>query len=729
MISWMLSPDFLVLITVTLMGFLIFLFMRFSGSKKFKKDDPDFLLRDLSQSLSSNDSVEIISGSKTTFVSVEKETISNYDSLLQKSEKKNQKISTESGIRKYFKFYFLNFLKKNKYLPQIQNKEPEKIIKTQNNYEKIEKEEKKTNVIRLKDEEKTEIYEKISVEPGQSSEDLSQIELPFFPEEERHKNSLETEDSVLKENLTKDEVSEQKNFKLDETNEKNKINSPQNSERDEVLFSFSEEIFEKSKENELSDSKKIQEQRKNELANHDEIFDVLENEDRDSTNNVVQIAKNDEKINVISSEENPLDVENDYNPIIEFDNSASDLNASVNNKEKDLNISRTKFHNMEEMHRSLETVCSDLYLSVEKPSKKLSEYDVSLLRTIEEQIMKLTAEGESVSSDVLLRVGITYLYQQKYNKATSILKETLLQTEQLGFVLNALAVASFAKNNLESSITYSLEATRECGDDRILKATVLSNLGYFYLQKGELTKALKSYLDVLEEADLNIDTSLLPNLHLRVGKIFNNIGKKDEARRHLMEAIQLSQGKGKELTRIQSLVAVASTQTKSGSIEASLKSLEEALRISQLIGNREQEALIQGHMGLAFTAKDQFSKALLYHKKAVEIYKEIYNSKGEASNLASIANIHYFQDSLEEAQIFSERALELNCESDNLPGIALNLTNLGRVLFEKNEWAMSCEKLSEARDIYEKLGEVVRVNEIQEILNIAKSNEKKEKVV
>ena len=57
------------------------------------------------------------------------------------------------------------------------------------------------------------------------------------------------------------------------------------------------------------------------------------------------------------------------------------------------------------------------------------------------------------------------------------------------------------------------------------------------------------------------------------------------------------------------------------------------------------------------------------------------------------------------------------------------MTNLGRVLFEKNEWAMSCEKLSEARDIYEKLGEIVRVNEIQEILNIAKSNEKKEKVV
>ena len=183
-----------------------------------------------------------------------------------------------------------------------------------------------------------------------------------------------------------------------------------------------------------------------------------------------------------------------------------------------------------------------------------------------------------------------------------------------------------------------------------------------------------------------------------------------------------------ECSLTQSLVALASSQTKSGSIEASLKSLEEALRISQLIKNREQEALIQGHMGLAFTAKDQFSKALLYHKKAVEIYKEIYNVKGEASNLASISNIYYFQDNLDEAQYFCEKALDLSFESNNLHAIGQNLTKLGRIFFEKNEWVLSCEKLSEARNIYTKLGDIQSISEIEDILNIAKSNHKKEEV-
>lgn len=714
MISWLLSPDFLILVGVTLFGFLTFLFFRSSSTKRLRKDDPDFLLRDISKSLSSNDSVEMISGNKTTFVSIDQNEILNSTPQKQRFLEDNSKKSIKFEIQKILKFLKFPFLKEEKYLPLIQD----------DRIKENEKEDKFDN-IKTTIKEKTHHYEKKSVHENQTLEDLSQIELPFFPENEGHENLLKTDDPDLKENLTYDEILVPKDFQLEE---RNKMSHPVKTEGDEVLFSFSQELTENSETNELIRREKTKEDKKDDFVNCDEIFDVLEGDIETSKNDFIKIEEENKKKEVDFSDEEKFDNDNYSNPNEEIHDSSFESNINIYKKEANLNTSKTKFSNIDDMHISLETICEDLYLSVEKPSKKLSEYEVSLLQTIEEQITKMTGQGESVLSEVLLRFAITCMYQQEYKKATSILKETLLQTEQLGFVLNALAVASFARDNSESSITYSLEALRECGDDRMLKDTVLSNLGFFYLQKGDPEKALKAYIDILEEVDLSVETSLLPNLHLRVGKILNSIGNKDQARHHLTEAIQLSQGKGKELTRIQSLIALASSQTKSGSIEASLKSLEEALRISQLIGNREQEALIQGHMGLAFTAKDQFSKALLYHKKAVEIYKEFYNLKGEASNLASIANIHYFQDNLDEAQLFSEKALEINRGSNNILGKAQNLTNLGRVFFEKNEWAMSCEKLSEARDIYGKLGDIVKVNEIEGILNIAKSNDKKEEV-
>ena len=636
MISWLFSPDFLILVTLTLIGFLTFLFFRFNSTKRLRKDDPDFLLRDISKSLSSNDSVEMISGNKTTFVSLDNKEINQITEILDSTPEhlslKNENFKQSIKL-KIYRLLKLPFLKKETSIPVMKDDEMEQVDTDE------------TSIPVMKDDEMEQIdIEEKSIDSKERLENLSQIELPFFQEEEISNNLLNTEGTLQEEALTYNEIFIPKDLEGD----KRKKTSPMKKlEIDEVLFSFSAEQEKNSEPNDYTEKINLENQIKDNPENSDEIFEVLKEN--------VGIERENKKAEVdFSSKENSVQ-NKDYESKEEIYDSISELDVHVN-EEEILNTSKIKFDNMGKIQTSLETICEDLYLSVEKPSKKLSEYDLALLKKIEEQITQLTDDGKNISSNILLRYAITCMYKEEYGKATSILKETLLKTEQLGYVLNALAVASFARNNLESSITYSLEALRECGDDRTLKDIVSSNIGYFYLQKGELEKALKSYLEILDEENLGIETSLLPSLHLRVGKIFNSIGDKDQARNHLTEAIQLSQGKGNELIRIQSLVALASSQTKSGSIEASLKSLEEALRISQLIKNREQEALIQGHMGLAFTAKDQFSKALLYHKKAVEIYKEIYNVKGEASNLASISNIYYFQDNLDEAQYFCEKA-------------------------------------------------------------------------
>jgi len=718
LISWLFSPDFLILVTVTLVGFLVFLFFRFSSSKRLRKDDPDFLLRDISKNLSSNNSVEMISGNKTTFISLDKnetnKLIEKPTSALPTFEVENPKQLIMSKIYNFLKSLFL---KERKSISEMEGELTEKIgIEREESISEMEDElaekigiEREESISEMEGElaEKIGIEREESINTEKTFEDLSQIELPFFPEES--KNLRKADDSPMNDELIKNEVVSKKDIQLDNGDGK-------------TFFSFSKKSSEVSEVEEPNDDEKII---KDKLENSDEIFDVLIENIEDANDNIGEIERKREKLEIDFSNEYEMNDDKDSSNEDHKLDPISELDISVN---EELITSKVKFDDTDEIRNFLEKICEDLYLSVEKPSKQLSEKELSFLQKIEERIIEFTQDTEKISSDIALRYAIICMYREKYNKATTILKETLLQTEQLGFVLNALAVASFARNNLESSITYSLEALRECGDDTILKEIVSSNLGYFYLQKGELNKALKSYMEILDNVDSSIETSLLPNLHLRVGKILNSIGDKDGARYHLTESIQLSQGKGKELIRIQSLIALASSQTKSGSIESSLKSLEEALRISQLIRNKEQEALVQGHIGLAFTAKDQFSKALLYHKKALEIYEEICNAKGQASNLASISNIYYFQDNLDEAQHFCEKAIEVSRESNNLLGIAQNSTNLGRIFFEKNEWVSSCNKLSEAREIYGELGDIVKVHEIEGILKIAKSNEKKEEV-
>ena len=59
----------------------------------------------------------------------------------------------------------------------------------------------------------------------------------------------------------------------------------------------------------------------------------------------------------------------------------SELDISVN---EELITSKVKFDDTDEIRNFLEKICEDLYLSVEKPSKQLSEQELSFLQKIEE---------------------------------------------------------------------------------------------------------------------------------------------------------------------------------------------------------------------------------------------------------------------------------------------------------------------------------------------------------
>ena len=157
MISWLFSPDFLILVTLTLIGFLTFLFFRFNSTKRLRKDDPDFLLRDISKSLSSNDSVEMISGNKTTFVSLDNKEINQITEILDSTPEhlslKNENFKQSIKL-KIYRLLKLTFLKKETSIPVMKDDEMEQI----------------------------DIEEK-SIDSKERLENLSQIELPFFQEE------------------------------------------------------------------------------------------------------------------------------------------------------------------------------------------------------------------------------------------------------------------------------------------------------------------------------------------------------------------------------------------------------------------------------------------------------------------------------------------------------------------------------------------------------------------
>ena len=103
------------------------------------------------------------------------------------------------------------------------------------------------------------VFEKESIQNVQKLDDLSQIELPFLPEKKGHKNLLETDIPGLKENLAHNEIPIAQDFQIDE---RNKISPPSKLERDEMLFSFSQEFNENSETDDLTRRENTREDKK-----------------------------------------------------------------------------------------------------------------------------------------------------------------------------------------------------------------------------------------------------------------------------------------------------------------------------------------------------------------------------------------------------------------------------------------------------------------------------------
>ncbi len=343
-------------------------------------------------------------------------------------------------------------------------------------------------------------------------------------------------------------------------------------------------------------------------------------------------------------------------------------------------------------------------LSIEGEEAGLPDWAAALADEASADLQGREGERPPPEGGEYLRLGILEYLLGRSDGATDRLKKALRLSSDLGSVLNALAVATYARGRIDPAISYCREGLREAGGDPVLEAALWRNLGFLYQAKGDLAPAAEAYVFALGRMDPDADTLLCARLHTRAGQIIRRLGDPRRGEEHLSEAVNLYRKGGDEESRIRALVALSSVQSDLGSFGPSLKSLEEAAALCASTGDVPGEALVLGQMGIAYAAQDQHTRALSHYEKALAAHRELGNRKGEAAMLSNIGNIHYFRDDLDEAFSAYEGALAINREEEHPIGIATSLGNLGRLNLEKRDLALAREQLTEARDIFKEAG-------------------------
>jgi len=215
-------------------------------------------------------------------------------------------------------------------------------------------------------------------------------------------------------------------------------------------------------------------------------------------------------------------------------------------------------------------------------------------------------------------------------------------------------------------------------------AEALNNIGYLYMNQGDIPKALDYHFKSLKMRE-EIGNSPDPRT-TRAGK--NGIAE--------------------------SLNNIALIYNKQGDIPKALEYFHKSLKIREELGNKEGIAIALNNIGSIYENQGDIPTALEYNHKSLKIYEQIGNSpdpstarkgkEGIANSLNNIGFIYYNQDDLPSALEYFHESLKIMEEIGDKKGIATSLNNIGSIYNQQGDAFNALEYYRKSLKVYEGIG-------------------------
>jgi tetratricopeptide (TPR) repeat protein len=222
---------------------------------------------------------------------------------------------------------------------------------------------------------------------------------------------------------------------------------------------------------------------------------------------------------------------------------------------------------------------------------------------------------------------------------------------------------------------------------------------------GRTDEAMRAFRDMLTRAfrlDLRAKGGAA---HSRIGRLFRETGRLDEATKHLDAALALFEESQDER-------GIASTQDDIGKVHwlrgdyaQALEFTKRALAMRRRIGDRRSIALSLNNLGLVYQDSGQFKSALEAFEQALLIRREIGDLVGVSITLNNLGTVSQDQrDDRRALALFSE-AYEVAKETGDRNRLALVLTNLGETHNRLGDSKQAIAFLKQAEELADELGD------------------------
>ena len=233
-------------------------------------------------------------------------------------------------------------------------------------------------------------------------------------------------------------------------------------------------------------------------------------------------------------------------------------------------------------------------------------------------------------------------------------------------------------------------------------AGAINNSGYIHSSKGDITKALKDFIESLRLTEEILDKNGRPTdkkgiaLSLNsIGSVYFNQGNIPKALEYFERSLGFQEETGDKFGIAYNLNNMGIIHQQQGDTIKALEYYLKCVEIREQISDKKGLSYSLVNIGSVYQKRKDFEKALEYYNKSLNIQNEIHEEKGKAGTLINIGSLYHEQKDLEKALEFYRSSLAV-CEGlQDKKGISFVLRNIGAVYLQEkkyNEALLYCSK-------------------------------------
>ena len=302
------------------------------------------------------------------------------------------------------------------------------------------------------------------------------------------------------------------------------------------------------------------------------------------------------------------------------------------------------------------------------------------VRTHEEYMGQLARHQENAG--LVVQAAATYL------DAAHLARERYANAKASEYYIKGLGIL---RDGAEGSTEQQLRALHHYGD-------VLQVL-------GKNDEALDAFNEMLVRAyRLNLK-SKGGAAHARIGRLYRDTGRLDDAQQHLESALVLFEDSSDERGIASTVDDVGKLYWLRGDYPKALESTQRSLTMRRKLGDRRSIALSLNNLGLVYQDSGQFKLALDAFEQALRIRREIGDLVGVSISLNNLGTVAQDQRDDKQALTLFLEAHEVAKETGDRNRLALVLTNLGETYNRLGDPAKAVLHLKQAEEIADELGD------------------------